>query len=181
MINLHLNHFLGPLLMVSVLTVILMAGWAGICSISRWQTDWKVLCERFPVTEVQRLGKKYKRRSGSFHLKSGRRPFCTNSAFSIELAQEGVLVTANFARRLPLLIPWSEICNVEDLTAFGHEIVFLSVHYEKDVVNQNKIARFSLPIDALGIVLGYVPAELLHKENISELLKDRLRQSQNPT
>jgi len=66
------------------------------------------------------------------------RPFCLFGLFSVELAQEGLLVTACFARRSPILIPWSEIQNVE----IKDVAVQITVYYERE---ESETAKFTIP------------------------------------
>src|SRR5271154_5759514 len=92
-------------------------GIAIVCGFNAWNrycTGWKALTQRFPATDFHKFGGRYKRQRGRFG--GGLRQ--TTGGFLIELAQEGFLVTANFART-PILIPWSAIRDVTELDMFG--------------------------------------------------------------
>ena len=88
--------------------------------------------------------------------------------FLIELAQEGFLVTVNFART-PILIPWSDIREVEQVdTGFLGPTVIASVDYDKRV-------RFHLPKDALAGLQQNVPAERFREPtSLLNMIKNRL-------
>jgi hypothetical protein len=181
-INLHLHRLLVILPIVSALGVLGVAGWVGFCAFLRWQIDWKALTRRFPTGEVQKLGEKYSSQSGLFVRKSWRWFSSIKSMFTVELARQGVLVTAGFARNAPLLIPWSDIFKVDQLTLFGSEKIFISARYDQEIAGQKSLVQFSLPAAALATVMGNVPAELLQQtSSFSEVIRNRLNKFQNPS
>jgi hypothetical protein len=137
----------------------------GLYAIFKYQTGWKALTQRFPVTDVHKFGGRYKRQTGYFDR--GPRN-AVNGQFLIELAQEGLVVTPNFARRSPILIPWSAIRDVTETNLFGmRSVVLMTVDYEKEL-------KFTIPKDALTAIQENVPAERLHQGmSFSELIKKR--------
>jgi hypothetical protein len=132
---------------------------------NRYSTGWKALTQRFPATDFHKFGEKYKRQSGFFGSNSNNN--CVYGMFLIELAQEGFLVTANFAST-PILIPWSAITNILEVDMFG-----MGTHIEITVDYEKKLS-FTVPKDALTVIQENVPAERLHKAVFSELLKNSL-------
>ena len=169
------------LLGACALGVLAVSGWAGYCALLRWQTGWKALTQRFPVTSVQNPGQKYPGQTCYFNARQWRSSFSIQRMFSVELAQEGIVVTAYFARQSPLLIPWPEVCAVEDATLFGSEIVHVSAYYDKAIADRRYIVRFTVPREALPTMMGHVPIELLRKtDSFSELLRDRLKSAWKP-
>jgi hypothetical protein len=84
--------------------------------------------------------------------------------FRIEVAQEGLLITAYFARRLPILVPWADIRDVEDVDLSSQ--VRITVNYE----NERRMT-FRLPKEALSVIQQNVPTERLHKTSFSQLIK----------
>jgi hypothetical protein len=86
-----------------------------------------------------------------------------------------LLVTGYFARRLPILIPWSEIQSVENIDMAGCSTVLVTVHYEGE-----RRMVFDVPKEVLTIIRDNVPAERLHKtDSLSQLLKNRLNNPPN--
>jgi hypothetical protein len=136
----------------------------GANAYQRYWTGWKALTQRFPAADVHKFGGRYKRRSGFF---GGSSKNCVSGMFLIELAQEGFLVTANFART-PILIPWSAIRDITEMNVFG----FMSMN-EITVDYEDKLS-FTIPKDALTAIQESVPAERFHKAVFSELLKNTL-------
>ena len=146
-----------------------MAFVRGVNAWNRYCAGWKALTQRFPATDFHKFGGRYKRQTGFFG--SGRnRAFA--DMFLIELAQEGFLITANFART-PILIPWSAILDVSEVDMFGlFSRVELTVDYETRL-------RFTIPKEALTAIQENVPSERLHKAAFSELIKNRFNQPPN--
>jgi hypothetical protein len=137
----------------------------GFNAFSRYSTGWKALTKRFPATDVHKFGGRYKRQRGRFG--SGLR--ATTGGFLIELAQEGFLVTANFARK-PILIPWSAIRDVTEMNMFGLTTrVEITVDYEQ-------ILKFTIPKDALTSIQENIPATQFHQTNFLELIKNHFSQ-----
>jgi hypothetical protein len=123
----------------------------GFNAFNRYCTGWKALTQRFPAADAHKFGGRYKRQLGRFGTGLRR----TTGGFLIELAQEGFVVTANFAHT-PILIPWSAICDVKP-DMFGLlSRVELVVDYEPRL-------SFTVPEDALTFIQENIPAERLHK------------------
>ena len=165
--NLHF-HFLNIILVASIAIAIGITLVGGFCVFAKFFTGWKTLTRRFPATDVHKLGKKYTGQNGYFDRKYMNSPFCLFWLFLVELAQEGLLVTAHFARRSPILIPWSDIQNVE----IKDVAVEITVYYERD---ERDRVKFTIPKEALTEIQENVPAERLHKAaSFSELIENRL-------
>ena len=142
----------------------------GLNALTKYQTGWKALTQRFPATDVHKFGARYKKQAGVFG--SGRGSV-VSGAFLIELAQEGLLITPNFAARFPILIPWPAIRDVSEMNLFGlYSTVLLTVDYEKPV-------KFHLPTDALKAIHENVPAEKFHATgSFLDLIKQRVANQQ---
>jgi hypothetical protein len=136
----------------------------GFNAFGRYSTGWKTLTQKFPATDFHKFGGRYKRQLGQFGTGLRR----TTGGFLIELAQEGFLVTANFART-PILIPWSAIRDVNELDVFGLlSSVKLVVDYEPGL-------SFTIPKDALTVIQGNIPAERLHKTVFWDAIRSLLQ------
>lgn len=157
-----------PHVIRATISLLCIAAFLGILFVGymaslRLITRWKTLTRRFPATDVHTLGKKYSGQDGYFGgVKGG-----LYGQFRIELAQEGLLVTLWFAKRSPILIPWSDIRDAAVGDALGN---ILTVNYEKEL-------KFSIPNEALTAIHENIPAERWHKGtsfSFSELIKNRL-------
>ena len=149
------------------LGIVLLRGYEAF---GRYCTGWKALKQKFPARDVHKFGSRYKGRTGFFYGCGGVWGSSSShqsvSGFLIELALEGLLVTANFDRS-PILIPWSAICDVTERDMFGLlSVVYITVDYEKKL-------EFTIPKEALIAIQENVPPERLHKAVIafSELIK----------
>ncbi len=156
-----------PLALLAFLTIIALL--AGIyLALIRWFIAWKLLVRKFPATDVHRAGRSYSGQNGYYW----RRGSSANikHLFRIDLAQEGLLVTGYFARRSPILIPWGDIQQVDDVDMLGISEVSVTVNYE----GERRIV-LQVPKEALASIQGNVPAERLHRtESLSQAIKDRL-------
>ena len=138
---------------------------------SRWQfaklAGWRKLVEKFPPTEIERPGDTLKNMSGWIGSMEFRR------GFQVQLIQEGLRICAFFASRSPILIPWSQISEVQvsEGRFLGHEQnILLKVEGEKPL-------QISLPPAVLPFVEKNVPADRFRKvkipASIGELVKER--------
>jgi hypothetical protein len=157
------------LIILTVLGAIALgiASLRGLRALLKYQTGWKALTQRFPATDVHKFGGRYKRRTGYFDRGPDN---AVSGQFLIELAQEGLLVTPCFARRSPILIPWSAIRDVSEANLFGlYSAVLVTVDYEKPV-------KFHLPTDALRAIQENVSAERFHKAaSVLDAMINRMR------
>jgi hypothetical protein len=178
----HYTHMTIPMflrlpLAVLVLALVVITFVSAYFAIVRWFIAWNILARTFPVTpvtDVHKLGKQYSGQNGYYYRK-GNRAYL-NYLFRIEVAQEGLLVTGYFARRLPILIPWSDIQNVEDVDVLGVSKAMITVNYE----NERRII-FNVPKEALTVIQENVPRERLHKtDSLSQLIKNRLNNPRKP-
>lgn len=136
----------------------------GLNVLNRQLTGWKGLARRFPVTAAHTFGEKCPA-GGSFAHIRNRIP-----GFMIEFAPEGMLVTPDFAKTSPILVPWSAVGSVSEVAAFGRSDVVLYVKCEKPF-------RLHFPSEAIPVLQRYLPAERFRKEeSLSDLLKDRMNQ-----
>ena len=128
---------------------------------------WRNLFEKYPAPEVERPGEVFKRLTGNIGSAEFRR------GFTVQLIQEGLLVRPDFARRSPILIPWSKISDVavSEGTVFGREqYLQLTVEWEKRLL-------FSLPPKVLPTLEKNVPTDRFRKVKVpltllGELLKE---------
>jgi hypothetical protein len=112
---------------------------------------WKAWVAQFPASGIERPGDTFKKMTGWI----GGTTF--DRCFTLQLIPEGVLVRPYFAKRQPILIPWSQISEVRvsDVRVFGFQPnLHLSVGWEKRL-------QLSLPAGALPVVQQYVPADRL--------------------
>jgi hypothetical protein len=130
-------------------------------ALTRKATGWRALTQRFPAIDAHKFGGSYKKRNGIFGNNE------CNGFFLIELAHEGLLITADFDRT-PILIPWSAISAIDESSIFGFiTMVHLTVNYERKLI-------FDVPKDALKAIQENVPAERFHQTNFFELVKQNL-------
>ena len=129
---------------------------------------WKNLVEKYPATEFERPGDTFKKQSAWI----GSADF--NRVFTVQLIQEGMRICPYFARRSPILIPWSKITGVavSESRVFGHQQnILLTVEWERQL-------QFSLPPKVLPTIEASVSADRFRKVEIaplSELVKERWR------
>ena len=169
-INLHLQPFPALIVIALILLAFGLAVVSGFTVFAKYFSGWRGLVRRFPATDAHSLGKEYGGQSGLFDRKSQSRPFSLNSLFLVEPAQEGLLVTAYFARRQPILLRWSDIQKVEDQDLPGWSAVLVTAECDKE----RKIT-VTVPKEALTVIRSNVPPERWHKTNsFTQLIKNRL-------
>ena len=136
--------------------------------LSEKAAGWKALVEKYPASEIERPGEIFKNLNGDI----GSTRF--NRAFDVQLVQEGIRVSPNFAPRFPILIPWSKITEVtvSEVRVLGHEQnILLKAEWEKTL-------HFSLPRKTLPAIQAKVAADRFQKIEIGslpELFKERLK------
>lgn len=157
--------FLRLPLAITLFVLIVVVIWRGNNLLTRWNVAWKLLAEKFPVKEVHKLGVSYSRQDGYYNRRGSSESL--NYMFRMEVAQEGLLVTAYFARHLPILIPWVDIQDIEEVDLTSK--IRFTVNYEDE-----RRMTFRLPKEALTVIQQNVPADRLHKTSFSQLLKSRL-------
>jgi hypothetical protein len=120
---------LGLFILAGIIGVIFLFVWFATRFIPRRISRWDTLVLRFPANDVHKFGGRYGGCSGFFG--NHRRNNDVSSAFLIEFAQEGLAITANFAKKSPILIPWSAIREVEQIDGgFAPGAVIVNVDYE---------------------------------------------------
>jgi hypothetical protein len=165
------HHHTGWVVTGIIFGVLVLAGvvvifWRGVNALLKRQAGWADLAQYFPVTTpVHKLGGRYKRRTGYF---GHERKLPLKGMFLLEFAEEGVLVTASFARRAPLLIPWTAVRNLTETRLSGsYAAVVMSLNYRKEV-------KFHLPDEAILALGKTVPPERLsHLAALPDLIKRR--------
>jgi hypothetical protein len=158
-------RIIGILTLFTVGTIALgIAILKGFNAWNRYCTGWKALTQKFPAADAHKFGGRYKRQIGRFGSGTKR----ATGGFLIEMAQEGFLATADFART-PILIPWSAIRDITELDMFG---LFSSVEL---VVDYEPRVSFTVPKDALTVIQENVPAERLHKTVFWDAIRSRFQ------
>jgi hypothetical protein len=161
----QLHPLVGLLMVAGFIAAIILFLWVFTRLIPRKMSGWDVLAQRFPSNDVHKFGGRFRGCNGFF---GERRDNNVNGAFLIECAQEGLAVTANFARQSPIPIPWSAIREVEQIdTGFAGTKVIVNVNYEKRM-------GFFLPKSALPELQQNVPADRFREPNsLFAMIKDR--------
>lgn len=113
---------------------------------ARKMSGWSDIARRFPMTNIHDVSNIYKRKSGYFGNMS-----CSRG-LTIRVAHEGVCLLPSFARRIPCLIPWSNIRNV----SVSGTSLLLTVEYERPF-------QFSLPTEALPTLRAKLSPESFGK------------------
>jgi len=164
----------GPVLTV-ILCLLLLAAVVVFCALAakwvmRLLTGWKTLTRRFPLVDVHRLGEKFEA-TGDFACIRG-----SVKGFLVELTQEGLLVTARFAAKSPVLIPWPDILQVKEFESLAGWLPWSSGQNIQVIVRYEKSLWFNLPKEALAAIQTHIPAERFHKAtSIFDLLSDQDR------
>jgi len=155
----------ASLMAAGMIVAILFFWWYARRYGPRKTSDWDNLSRKFPATDAHKFGGRYKNRNASF---GNRNEASIDSAFLIEFAREGFLVTPNFAKTLPILIPWAAIREVRTIDpGFMKPVVLVNVEHEKRMC-------FHLPEDALATLQQNVPADRFRAEaSLFEVIKDR--------
>jgi hypothetical protein len=143
--------------------------WRGMQAMSRMMSGWDALAQRFAPSSAHLAGGEFK--AGGY-LQGGRFvSFRGNSGFRIQIAREGLTVTASFAPDKPILIPWASIQKVDfvDMGVLA-SLVVLTVDSERSV-------QFYLHKDAIAALQKHVPGEHVHRiGSILEVLAARAAQ-----
>ena len=161
--HLHIGNLILVLSIAIAAGVILVV---GISAFIRWFIGWKLLVRKFPATDVHKSGTKYSTQNGFYYR--GGSSMWLSYMFRVEVAQEGLLVTGYFARRLSILIPWSEIQNVEYVNMISAVRITLNYENERTLV-------FQVPKEALTVIRQNIPTEKIQKtDSLSQLIKKRL-------
>jgi hypothetical protein len=157
----------GVLLFAGFLGVAALFAWLILRVIPRKVSGWDILARRFPAGVARPTGGRFAACVGFFR---GSRSGNIRGAFLVECAPEGLLITANFARQLPILIPWSAIREVQPVaTGFGRTDILVSVDFEKRM-------GFFLPAAALPELRRQVPPErVTAPTSLVEIITNRFR------
>src|SRR5215469_9673826 len=119
------------LILVTSISAFLLLFWLLARWLPRKMSGWDVLAGKFPATDVHKFGGTFRGCTGFFGRCGG---VTVKGGFHVECALEGLCITANFARRLPILLPWSairEVDQVDPVLGVGRVIVFAD--YESQV------------------------------------------------
>jgi hypothetical protein len=155
-------------LMFAGVTVALIAiWWFFLRGMEKKTSGWDALQQKFPAREVTKPGIAFKHRSGFF---GPTRQGQVANAFLLEFAQEGLLITPDFAKDSPILIPWSGIKEVQTIEpALVKTMIIVSVDYETRM-------HFHLPEAALSSLRQYVPIDRFRQpQNLVDEIKTRIK------
>jgi len=160
----HPGEVLLILLGVIAALFLLVKGFFAFC---RLLTGWSILTQRFPGTDAHGLGQKFRCR-GYIAALGGK----TN--YTIQIASEGLFIRAFFARKEPILVPWSSLKSVSETDAgFLGDVVMLEVDYEKGM-------GFHIPKELLEAIRGNIPADRIEKpKSLGDVIDDRLHGRSN--
>jgi hypothetical protein len=145
MLSIALSSELKALLIVFGLIAAAFAYISLNNAMGRQMSGWKMIVERFPMADIQQTDDSFEGRTAIVGSMSYTR------SFVIRIANGGVCLYPNFARRNPCLIPWSAIRRV---TASD------SVHV---VVDYERRFEFFLPLKALPAIQAKHSAPSVHK------------------
>ena len=161
----------GPLAGVAAVIGFIALGsmllFKGFSPITRKVCGWEKLARKYPPPHIDKTGETF--RAGGFF--GGRIQYDARGRaqpFTVEPAQQGLLITANFASDAPIFIPWIGIREASwvDEGSMGS---VLTVTVENEWTLQ-----FYLPKAAVPIVQKNIPAERFHKQSFGDLLGSRL-------
>jgi hypothetical protein len=159
------GHIVWIALIAFAVLLLLGKGYYAFC---RALAGWASLTQHFPGADTHTFSNQYKcsGRIANFESK--------DKSFTIEIALEGLRVTSFFARKAPVLIPWTAIRSVSQTDAgFLGKIVTLTVDYEKPM-------RFTVPTEMLQTIQENVPADRFQKaQSLLDVLNERLHQRSN--
>ena len=162
----------GPLVGVAAVIGFIALGsillFKGFPPITRKVCGWDKLARKYPPPHINKTGESF--RAGGFF--GGRIQYDAHGRaqpFTVEPAQQGLLITASFASDAPIFIPWTGIREASWVDEGGMGSV-LTVTVENEWTLQ-----FYLPQDAVQIVQANIPPERFHKQTLGNLLSNRLR------
>ena len=121
-------------------------------------SGWDDLLRRFPAGPLHKTGGSFG--AGGICAGPGNSKYQgkrNDRPFFIEFAQEGFLVTANFAANCPILIPWS---GVREVSGLGSGTVITAVCI---AVDYDRTLQFHLPISALPGIRRHVASDRFQK------------------
>ena len=107
----HYLHVGNLILVLSVFIAFGVVSVVGFSALTRRFIAWKLLVRKFPATDFHKSGMKYSLLFGFYYrFHNHKRDECSlNYMFSVEVAQEGLLITGYFAMRSPILVPWPDV------------------------------------------------------------------------
>jgi hypothetical protein len=162
----------GPLAGVAAVIGFIALGsillFKGFSPITRKVCGWDKLARKFPPPHIDKTGETF-RAGGFFGDRIQYDARGRAQPFTVEPAQQGLLITANFASDAPIFIPWIGIREASwvDEGSMGSVLT---------VTVENKwTLQFYLPRDAVQIVQENVPVERFHQQSLGGLLSNRLR------
>jgi hypothetical protein len=134
--------------LVIPIAVFLLFFWLMARWLPRKMSGWDALAKRFPSGDVHKFGSEFRRCTGYFGRSGG---VTVKYGFCVKCAQEGLCVTANFARGLPILIPWSAVREIRQVDNILGGMLMVFADYESQV-------HFNLPKAALMELQKNIPA-----------------------
>lgn len=160
------NPLLGLLILAGIVVFAGVFFWLFYFVIPKASSHWNELTKRFPVGDVHKTGPVFRGCGGGFGG-GGSRGGNYTGTFRIEFAQEGLLVTPSFAGKSPILVPWSAIREVEEITVLIETNVIVTVEFERTV-------RFYMPKNAMVELQKSIPADRFREsESLFGMIKDR--------
>lgn len=157
---------MAGLIVTILIASVIALWWFFVRNQGRKTSDWDSLLRKFPTGAIHRTGARFKRCTGFF---GDGRNGQVYEAFTLECAHEGLLITANFAKKTPILIPWPSVRDVETIDpVFTKTVVILSVDYEPRI-------RFHVPASALASLQQNLSADNFNKpQNLFDEIKNRI-------
>jgi hypothetical protein len=162
----------GPLAGVAAVIGFIALGsillFKGFSPITRKVCGWDGLARKYPPPHINKIGERFQ----ADGFLGGRLQYVSRGRaqpFTVEAAQQGLLITASFASDAPIFIPWTGIREASWVDEGGMGSV-LTVTVENE-----RALQFYLPRDAVQIVQENVPVERFHQQSLGDLLSNRLR------
>ena len=160
----------GPLAGVAAVIGFIALGsillFKGFSPITRKVCGWDKLARKYPPPHIDKTGETF-RAGGFFGSKIQYDARGRAQPFTVEPAQQGLLITASFASDAPIFIPWTGIREASWVESRVGSVLTVTVKNER-------ILQFYLPKDAVPIVQKNIPAERFHKQSFGDLLGSRL-------
>jgi hypothetical protein len=158
---------IAPLaIFVAVIGCIALLGFLlvkGFWQLARKIWGFSTVAQEFPPPQIDKTGESF--RAGGYV--SGRIR-CTFRGllqpFTVEPAQQGLLITASFDSDAPIFIPWTAI---REASYCGGSVLVVTIEHARTL-------QFYLPPAAVPIVQANIPADRFHQESFGDLLRSRL-------
>jgi hypothetical protein len=161
---------IGPLVGVAAVIAFIALGsillFKGFSPLTRRVCGWDGLAREYPPPQIDKTGGAF-RAGGFFGGKIQYQARGSAKPFTVEPAQQGLLITANFASNVPIFIPWTSVREASWVDGGLGSVLTLTIENQRSL-------QFYLPKDAVPIVQANIPPERFHKESLGDLLDDRV-------